>query len=107
MSVKQEYSLDTLAILNDEINKIKDQRKNILSLDKILLQPQKDIIELIKSGCTAKDIANIFKTVQIKVGVAKIKKLYFCKKTIKTKHNQTKAKIVTPQTDDNKLNQSN
>lgn len=94
MRNKQMYSTDTLEILKNEINKVKEKRKNVLSLDKVLLQQQKDVLELIKSGCNAKEITNMFKAAQIKVGIAKIKQLYFAKKISKPKSH--KNLVTTP-----------
>lgn len=80
---KQTYSLDTLALLMAEIDKVKEARKKILLLDNLLLRPKKEVAELIKSGCNARDVTAIFKAAHIKVGVAKIKQLYFLKKNDK------------------------
>lgn len=96
MSNKKEYNLDTLEVLKTEINKLKEARKKILPLDTLLLQQQKDIIELIKSGCNAKEITKVFQAAQIKVGVAKVKQLYFSKRISKSKPKVRENRVILP-----------
>ena len=71
------YSPDTINVLEIEISKFKKEKDNELTLDKILIQAKKNITELIELKCTAKEIAAIFNKAGIKVGVNKIKQLYF------------------------------
>ena len=71
------YSLDTINVLKTEITKFREEKNNELTLDKILIQAKKNITELIELKCTAKEIAAIFNNAGIKVGVNKIKQLYF------------------------------
>lgn len=97
MSNKQVYSVNTLEMLKIEIDKLKEKRKTILSLEQILLQPKKDILALIKSGCTAKELAKTFQAAQINIGVAKIKQLYFAKKTNSNKQKVREHDAVLPQ----------
>ena len=71
------YSLDTINVLKAEINNFREEKNNELTLDKILNQAKNDVAELIDIRCTAKEIAAIFNKSGIKVGVNKIKQLYF------------------------------
>lgn len=96
MSNKQEYSLDTLEVLKVEINKLREARKKILSLDKLLSQQQKEVNALIKAGCNAKEITNMFQAANIRVGLGKIKKLYFSKKVTNTKPKVSKNPDILP-----------
>lgn len=74
---RQVYSPDTINVLETEISKLRKEKDNELTLDKILTQAKKNITELIELKCTAKEIAAVFNKAGIKVGVNKIKKLYF------------------------------
>lgn len=96
MSNRQEYSVDALDLLKIEINKLMEARKKVLQLDNLLLQYREDIIKLIKSGCNAKEITKMFQDAHIKVGVHKVKKLYFAKKPTKHKTNARKEQVMTP-----------
>lgn len=84
MQNRKVYSYDTINVLETEINKFREVKDNELTLDKILLQTKKRITELIELKCTAKEIAVIFNNAEIKVGVNKIKKLYFTQLTRKS-----------------------
>jgi len=77
MQKRKVYSSNTINILETEISKFREEKNNELTLDKILIQAKKNIAELIEIKCTAKEIAAIFNKSGIKVGVNKIKQLYF------------------------------
>lgn len=83
MQKRKVYSQDTINVLEVEINKFREIKDNELTLDKILLQAKKMVVELIELKCTAKEIATIFNNAGIKVGVNKIKKMYFTSLTRK------------------------
>jgi hypothetical protein len=83
MQKRKVYSQDTINVLEVEINKFREIKDNELTLDKILLQAKKMVVELIELKCTAKEIAAIFNNAGIKVGVNKIKKMYFTSLTRK------------------------
>lgn len=88
MKNKKVYNLDIMNILKTEINNLKDHKKQELTLDKILLQARKDVADLIEMNCSAQEIATIFNKSGIKVGINRIKKLYFTS-AIKRKTNQS------------------
>lgn len=77
MQNKKIYNHDVINTLKVEIGKLKDHKKLELTLDKILVHAKKDITELVELNCTAQEIAAIFNKVGIKVGINRIKKLYF------------------------------
>ncbi len=77
MQKRKVYSTDTINRLNVEINQFREVKVKELTLDKILLQAKKGVADLIDLKCTANEIAAIFNRAGIKVGVNKIKQLYF------------------------------
>jgi hypothetical protein len=77
MQKKQIYKQDIIDTLKVEIGKFKDHKKQELTLDKILVHAKKDIAELIELNCTAQEIAAIFSKSGVKVGINRIKKIYF------------------------------
>lgn len=77
MQNRKIYNPDTINILRTEITKFKEARKAEITLEKLLLLAKKDMVELIKLGCTAKEVVGIYKNAGIVVGVARVKQLYF------------------------------
>ena len=88
------YSPDTINVLKTEITKFKEEKNNELTLGKILIQAKKNITELIELKCTAKEIAAIFNSAGIKVGVNKIKQLYFTPVIRKNSKPTSKTKLM-------------
>lgn len=77
MQTKKVYNQDVINNLKAEIGKLKDHKTQELTLDKIFVHAKKDITELIELNCTAHEIASIFNKAGVRVGVGRIKKLYF------------------------------
>lgn len=93
MQNKKTYSLDTFNNLKAEIIKLRDERKKAFTLDKLLSQSKKEVIELIKLGCNAKDIVNIYKKSGVQIGIAKIKKVFFTATTRRKPAPQSKVNL--------------
>ena len=71
------YDASCLQNFKNEATKYLEEAKNNETLDTILAKSKKEVVELIKAGCTPSQLRQIFQHAGIDVAERKLKQLFF------------------------------
>lgn len=71
------YNASCLQNFKNEATKYLEDAKNNETLDTILAKSKKEVVELIKAGCTPSKLRQIFQNAGIEVAERKLKQLFF------------------------------
>lgn len=105
------YDVSCLQNFKTEAAKYLEEIKDQETLETILAKSKKEVMELIKAGCTPSNLRRVFKNADIDVTESKLKQLFYAPtksrqkriKPVKVDIEQVSPEITQPQYEDNQI----